>query len=223
MLARSTVEICRAIPVLLSVLLTELVALGIEHLAATDGLGIAAGLTGVALFVAGVQACLIAAAAKWLLVGTVRRGNHPLWTSFVWRNELADTFVEALALPWLVRQCYGTPMLTLWLRATGARIGRGVWCETHWLPEADLVEIGPAATVNRGCVVQTHLFHDRLMRLEPVRIGAGATLGPHAITLPDTVIGTGTAVGPASLVMRGEALPERTRWLGNPVSAWPGD
>ena len=47
-------------------------------------------------------------------------------------------------------------------------IGRGAWCETYWLPEADLVTLGPGSTVNRGCVVQTHLFHDRIMRMDEV-------------------------------------------------------
>jgi hypothetical protein len=54
--------------------------------------------------------------------------------------------------------------MNLWLRGLGAKIGRGVWCETYWLPEADLVTLGTGSTVNRGCVVQTHLFHDRSCR-----------------------------------------------------------
>ena len=57
---------------------------------------------------------------------------------------------------------HGHARAQLWLRSLGARIGRGVWCETYWLPEADLVELGDGSTVNRGCVVQTHLFHDRI-------------------------------------------------------------
>ena len=61
----------------------------------------------------------------------------------------------------------------------GARIGRGVWLETYWLPESDLVRLGDGATVNRGCVVQTHLFHDRIMSMDEVRIDEGATLGPE--------------------------------------------
>jgi non-ribosomal peptide synthetase-like protein len=74
--------------------------------------------------------------------------------------------------------------------------------------------------VNRGCVVQTHLFHDRIMRMDGVTLGEGATLGPHGIALPGVVVGERTTVGPASLVMRGETLPAGTRWLGNPIAAW---
>ena len=113
-------------------------------------------------------------------------------------------------------------MMNLWLRALGAVIGRGVWCETYWLPEADLVTLGRGATVNRGCVVQTHLFHDRIMQLDTVVLEAGATLGTHCVALPAASIGAGATVGPASLVMRGDAVPASTRWQGNPIAPWVG-
>ena len=74
----------------------------------------------------------------------------------------------------------GTPVLNLWLRAMGAKIGHGVWCETYWLPEADLIRLGDGACVNSGCVVQTHLFHDRILAMDTVTLGAGATLGEWA-------------------------------------------
>ena len=39
-------------------------------------------------------------AAKWLVVGRIDAIEHPLWSSFVWRNEVSDTFVETVAAPW---------------------------------------------------------------------------------------------------------------------------
>ncbi len=102
----------------------------------------------------------------------------------MWRNELSDAFVETVAAPWFANAATGTPILNLWLRMLGATIGRGVWCETYWLPEADLVTLGDGATVQRGCVVQTHLFHDRVMAMDSVTVAAGATLGPHCVALP---------------------------------------
>ena len=82
----------------------------------------------------------------------------------------SDTTVAA---PWFANAAAGTPVINLWLRALGAKIGRGVWCESYWLPEADLVEVGDGANVQRGCVVQTHLFHDRVMAIDSVRLEAG--------------------------------------------------
>ncbi|CCB78267.1 Epsilon-poly-L-lysine synthase [Streptantibioticus cattleyicolor NRRL 8057 = DSM 46488] len=219
--ARAAVELCRIVPLICAAVLADLVFVALQALVTTAGAPAAAACGGVLLLAAGTVACLTATAAKWLLVGAFRPGEHPLWSSFVWRNELYDTFVEQLAVPWLAGALHGTPMLNAWLRTLGARIGRGVWCETHWLPETDLVRLDDGASVNRGCVLQTHLFHDRLMRIDAVRLAEGATLGPHSVILPGALVGAGTVVGPASLVMRGETVPPGGRWMGNPVAVWP--
>ncbi|MFF4313678.1 Pls/PosA family non-ribosomal peptide synthetase [Streptomyces sp. 900105755] len=213
--ARALVETCRIVPVLCSVALAGLTVAALCALGAWAPL-----LSGLVLLGAGTVAGLVSVLAKWALVGRHRSGEHPLWSSFVWRNELADTFVEVLAVPWLAGSVPGTPVLTAWLRGLGARIGRGVWVESYWLPETDLVTLEDAATVNRGCVLQTHLFHDRILRTDTVVLREGATLGPGGIVLPGSTIGARTTLGPASLVMAAESVPDDTRWLGNPIEAW---
>ncbi|MBT2406509.1 MULTISPECIES: Pls/PosA family non-ribosomal peptide synthetase [unclassified Streptomyces] len=220
--ARGMVELCRLVPVFCSAALAVLTVAALCALITTSGLGIwgTALLSGAVLLTAGVAACGVTVAAKWLLVGRHRTGEHPLWSGFVWRNELADTFVEVLAVPWLAGSVPGTPLLALWLRGLGARIGRGVWCESYWLPETDLVVLGDAVSVNRGCVLQTHLFHDRILRTDTVVLREGATLGPGGIVLPGSTVGAHSTLGPASLVMAGESVPAGTRWLGNPIEAW---
>ncbi|WP_342213699.1 Pls/PosA family non-ribosomal peptide synthetase, partial [Nocardia asiatica] len=218
--ARGVVETCRLIPVLVTFAIGLGVLFTLAWLARTFGHLAAGVLSGLVLLAAGAVAGASAVAAKWLLVGRIRTGEHPLWSSFVWRNEVSDTFVETVAAPWFARAATGTPVLNLWLRGLGAHIGRGVWCESYWLPEADLVTLGDGATVERGCVVQTHLFHDRIMAMDTVTIGAGATLGPHCVALPASALGDGATVGPASLVMRGDTVPASTRWWGNPIAPW---
>ncbi|AGZ41387.1 Pls/PosA family non-ribosomal peptide synthetase [Actinoplanes friuliensis] len=220
-LARATIELCRIIPVMIAAALATAVLGALAVVWELAGGWMAALAAGPVMLAAALVAALIATAAKWLLVGKFRVADRALWTSFVWRNELADTFVEVLAAPWLMRFAAGTPLLTAWLRTLGAKIGRGVWLETYWLPEYDLVRLGDGATVNRGCVVQTHLFHDRVMSMDQVTLGAGAALGPHGIVLPGASIGARTTVGPGSLVTRGDAVPEDSRWLGNPIATWP--
>ncbi|MFD8225990.1 Pls/PosA family non-ribosomal peptide synthetase [Streptomyces massasporeus] len=213
--ARGLVELCRIVPVFCSA------GLAAGTIAALCALGVWAPLlSGLVLLAAGGVAALVSIVAKWTLVGRHRSGEHPLWSSFVWRNELADTFVEVLAVPWLAGAVPGTPVMTAWLRGLGARIGRGVWVESYWLPETDLVTLRDAATVNRGCVLQTHLFHDRILRTDTVVLREGATLGPGGIVLPGSTIGARTTLGPASLVMAAESVPDDTRWLGNPIEAW---
>ncbi|GAA2300916.1 amino acid adenylation domain-containing protein [Streptomyces kunmingensis] len=217
--ARALVELCRIVPVFCSAALVVLVV-ALLAAAAEHGWWLAALVSGAVLLGAGTLGCGVCVIAKWLLVGRHRPGQHPLWCGYVWRNELADTFVEMVAVPWLAGAVPGTPLLTLWLRGLGAHIGRGVWCESYWLPETDLVTLGSAVSVNRGCVLQTHLFHDRILRTDTVMLREGATLGPGGIVLPGSEIGARSTLGPASLVMAGESVPADTRWLGNPIEAW---
>ncbi|BCT75813.1 amino acid adenylation protein [Sinomonas cyclohexanicum] len=218
--ARALWELCRAVPVVLTVAIAVVVLTALDWIAAAWGYLAAALLGGAVMLVTGGIAAASATAAKWLFVGRIKAGEHPLWSAFVWRNEVQDTFVEMVAAPWFARAASGTPALVWWLRSLGARIGSGAWCESYWLPEADLVTLGPSSTVNRGCVVQTHLFHDRIMAIDAVVLGEGATLGPHGVILPGAEIADGATVGPASLVMRGEHVPAATYWRGNPVAPW---
>ncbi|MET0954629.1 MAG: amino acid adenylation protein, partial [Cryobacterium sp.] len=218
--ARSLWEVLRLVPVFVS----AWIALGV--LATLDALWLWAGpwvallLSAVVLMFAGVVAAAVTTAAKWLLVGRIKALEHPLWSSFIWRNEVSDTFVEMVARPWFAQNAAGTPALAVWLRSLGAKIGRGVWCESYWLPEADLVTLETGSSVNRGCVVQTHLFHDRIMQLDTVLIGVGGTLGPNSVILPAARIDPHATVGPGSLVMRGERVPTDSHWSGNPIAPW---
>ena len=218
--ARAAVELCRFVPVACTVAIAVGVVLTLAAIADAFGLVVAGALSGAVMLAAGFVAALLTTIAKRVVVGRLGEGEHPLWSGFVWRNEVVDTFVEMVAAPWFATAAAGTPALSLWLRSLGARIGRGVWCETYWLPEADLVRLGDGVSVNRGCVVQTHLFHDRVMTTGAVDLDHGATLGPHSVILPAASIGADATVGPASLVMRGEQVPARTRWAGNPIAPW---
>jgi non-ribosomal peptide synthetase-like protein len=220
---RAVVELCRIVPVACTAALLLLAAAAEIEIARGLGLVAATLLAGPVVLGVGVLAAALATAAKWALVGRIKAEDQPLWSSFVWRNELADNFVELIGAPWFAETWLGTAPLNLWLRSLGSKIGRGVWCETYWLPEADLIVLGDGATVNRGCVVQTHLFHDRVMSMDVVTLHEGATLGPQCVILPAASIGTAATVGPASLVMRGEAVPPRTRWAGNPIAPWVDD
>jgi non-ribosomal peptide synthetase-like protein len=211
------------VPVLVSLAIAAGVVVALELLVAHAGLPVAALLSGLVLMTAGLVAAGVTAAAKWALVGRIRVTDHPLWSSFVWRNELADNFVEVVAAPWFARAAQATAVQNVWLRSLGVKVGRGVWCETYWLPEADLVELRDGVTVNKGCVVQTHLFHDRVLSMDRVVLKRGSTLGPHSVILPASTLGRHATVGPVSLVMRGESVPDKTRWTGNPIGPWVDD
>jgi non-ribosomal peptide synthetase-like protein len=165
----------------------------------------------------GIAAVSIAIVAKWALVWRYRPGERPLWSTFVWRNELLNALHEHLAEPFLVDALSGTPFICWYFRLLGARIGRRVYMETTDLSEFDLAEIGDEAALNADCTIQTHLFEDRVMKMSTIRIGPRCAVGAGSLVLYDTRMEAGSALGDLSLLMKGEVLPEETRWEGIPA------
>ena len=157
----------------------------------------------------------LVAGLKWLLMGAFEPTVQPLWCRYVWHNEIVngayETIAEAVMPPLL-----GTPLAALCLRMMGCRIGKWVYLETTYFSEFDLVDIGDYAALNFGATIQTHLFEDRVMKADHLRIGAGASVGNMAVVLYDAHVMRGASLGPLSLLMKGETLPADSRWFGIP-------
>ena len=164
-------------------------------------------------------ACGIVILTKWLLMGRYHPTEKPLWSAFVWRTELLTAMHEHLADPFIVRALLGTPFAAWFFRALGAKIGARVYLETTSLTEFDLVTIEDDAMLNQDCVVQSHLFEDRVMKMSTIHIGARCTVGSRAVVLYDSSMGNGAHLNDLSLVMKGETLPPRVQWIGSPGRA----
>ncbi|MEY2427441.1 MAG: hypothetical protein QOJ40_326, partial [Verrucomicrobiota bacterium] len=172
-------------------------------------------------FACGLAAALLVIAVKWILVWRYRPCEKPLWSTFVWRNELLNALHEHLAEPFLVGALTGTPFVCWYFRLLGARIGRRVYMETTDLSEFDLATIGDEAALNADCTIQTHLFEDRVMKMSTINIAARCKVGAGSLVLYDTQMERGAVLGDLSLLMKGESLPANTKWQGIPAQPTP--
>ncbi|MCG7247904.1 amino acid adenylation domain-containing protein [Corynebacterium simulans] len=218
--ARGLVETMRLLAPMTSAMLLAATLATMYVLVDNYGVGLAWAVSGLLLMAIGAVSMAITVAVKWICVGKHRAADHPLWSAFVWLNELQDTFVEAVAAPWFFQHTLGTGEINLGLRALGVKIGAGAWIDSYWFPETDLCHVGKGASVGPGTVVQTHLFQDRVMSLDTVTIEDGATLAAHSVALPASLLGDAGTVGPGSLVMRGDRVPANSVWQGNPIEPW---
>ncbi|WP_288832561.1 Pls/PosA family non-ribosomal peptide synthetase [uncultured Corynebacterium sp.] len=213
---RGVIETMRLLAPMGNAMLVAAFVVGVHY--ALVGLGFwAYALGGLIYMACGAGAVAMACVAKWVCVGRHVAGEHPLYSWFVWLNELQDQFIELVAAPWFFVHAYGAGEMNLALRALGVKVGRGAWVDSYWFPETDLCVVGRGASVGPGTVVQTHLFQDRVMSLDTVTIEEGATLAAHSVALPASTIGAGATVRPGSLMMRGDQVPAGTVWQGNPI------
>jgi len=154
--------------------------------------------------------------AKWLLIGRYKPIARPLWSSFVWRNELINAITECLIFPLYQNMMLGTPMAPFFFRMMGCEIGHKVYMESTEITEFDLVHIQSNSALNFGCTIQTHLFEDRVMKMSVVDIGKNCTIGAMSVVLYDSEMGNHSILDGLSLLMKGESLPESTKWQGSP-------
>ncbi|GGJ96966.1 peptide synthetase [Pilimelia anulata] len=162
-----------------------------------------------------VASMLFVAFLKKTIMGTFKPVIKPLWCTYVWLNEMVNGIYESVFSP-AVSSLLGTPFAAPFFRLMGVKLGKRVYLATTLFSEWDLVEIGDHAALNHGAVVQNHLFEDRVFKSSSMRIEAESTVGNMAIVLYDSVLSRGASLGPLSLLMKGETLPEHTAWHGIP-------
>ncbi|MGA2590501.1 MAG: Pls/PosA family non-ribosomal peptide synthetase [Bryobacteraceae bacterium] len=166
-----------------------------------------------------IAAIIAVAIVKWIVVGRYRPFEKPFWSLFVWRLEFVNALFEFFATPIALEAFQGTPFLPWYLRLLGARIGRGVYIGSTGFLEFDLVEIGDRSILNKECILQTHLFEDRVLKGSKLRVGAGCEIGTQSVVLYDTEMEEGARLGPLSLLMKGETLPAGSVWVGSPLAS----
>ncbi len=151
---------------------------------------------------------------KWTLIGRFRPGRHPLWGWYYCRWWLVRKALDFSPVQLLA----GSPLMTVYARLLGARIGRGAHIGSGQLHLPDLIEVGAAASIGYEVELQTFAVADGWLELAPIRIGAGAFLGTKAVVMPGADIGPGARVGEQTLVTRGQRIPAGESWSGSPAA-----
>jgi non-ribosomal peptide synthetase-like protein len=167
--------------------------------------------------VACTAVALVVVLAKWLVMGRFQPFTHPLYTTYVWRLEAVNALYEFLATPLSLGAIQGTPLLPLYFRLLGAKIGKGVYLHTTGLIEFDLVTVGDYCSINQDSVLQTHLFEDRVLKASTLKVGNYCDIGAYSIVLYDSKMEDHSHLDSLSLLMKGETLPADTAWAGIPA------
>ncbi len=160
---------------------------------------------------------------KWLIMGTYKTNPYAMWTCFVWTSEFVTATYEQLPVPLLLQFIQGTLLLAPVLRCFGMKIGCGWFLNTTDITEFDLVNIGDYATLNSKVCLQTHLFEDRVMKLDQVFIEDEITIGCASIMLPNTKLGQSAKLGPLSLMINGEGNVLPTKYFFLIFPKWTED
>ncbi|OFZ49709.1 MAG: hypothetical protein A2577_07525 [Bdellovibrionales bacterium RIFOXYD1_FULL_36_51] len=154
---------------------------------------------------------------KWCLLGKVKPGIHPLWSCWCSRWDFLYVVWAQYARK-VLAYFEGTLMLGWWLRLMGAKVGKRVLLGNGFaqVVDPDMLRFDDYATVL--CMFQAHSFEDRILKIAPVHIKKGATVGNAAVLLYGADIGEKTRVYDNSVVMKNERLMPAHQYVGCPTS-----
>ncbi|WP_372395453.1 Pls/PosA family non-ribosomal peptide synthetase [Azospirillum sp. HJ39] len=155
----------------------------------------------------------IAIAAKWLIIGRTKPGRYPLWGVYYYRWWLAQRFISLVHLKWF----QGSPLMRLFLRALGARIGDDAMIGEFESGAIDLVSIGRgASTGGKVKLANAEVIGNELV-IGTIEIGDDAYIGTSCVIGHDAVVAPGTELADLTALPAGTRTGAYESWDGSPA------
>ena len=168
---------------------------------------------GIGYFIYGISLIFVVWFVKLLLGLNLKEGHyHPASIGMIkWMvyNALillvSTTFMDFMLL---------TPLVNLFYRLMGAKLGKGVQINSKYCADLCLLEIGDNSVIGGHSTVIAHSFERGGLILKRVRIGKNVTVGLNSVILPGAEIGDGAIIPAGSVLPKNAKVEPRKVWRG---------
>jgi non-ribosomal peptide synthetase-like protein len=158
--------------------------------------------------------CVFPIVAKWVLVGRWKPGRIRIWSVAYVRFWVVKTLIRRNPLVLFA----GSPLYVLYLRALGARIGRGAVIFSQHVPVcADLLSVGAGSVIRKDSYFSCYRARSGVIETGPVELGRDVLVGEATVLDIDTSLGDGAQLGHSSALHAGQAVPAGERRIGSPA------
>jgi non-ribosomal peptide synthetase-like protein len=159
--------------------------------------------------------CTLPILAKWLLIGRWKPQQIRIWSLGYFRFWVVKTLVRSNPLAMLT---VGSPLYTWYLRALGARIGRGTVIFTRHVPVCtDLLTIGPDTVIRKESFFNCYRAYAGWIQTGRVTIGRNVLIGEKTVLDINTSMGDVSQLGHTSSLHSGQRVRTGERWHGSPA------
>ena len=165
----------------------------------------------------GLALLVVLPVARWVTLSTgtpVGRFRYFSLGAWRWASYNALTLVLRFSFVNWIRL---TPLLPLFHRLMGARIGRRVHINTAVVADQNLLAIGDDTIIGGDVTLVCHSAERGHLVAAPVRIGRGVTVGLMAVILPGCTIGDGAVIAAGAVLSKGAQVGPGEIWAGVPA------
>lgn len=161
-----------------------------------------------------VAMCTFPILVKWVVIGRWKPQEIRIWSLAYVRFWFVKTVVVANPLVLFA----GSPLYLLYLRALGARVGKGAVVFTRHAPVCtDMLTIGEHTVIDKDAFLNGYRAVNGVIQTGPVSIGKNVLIGEKTVLDIHTSLGDGAQLGHASSLHEGQAVPAGESWHGSPA------
>ena len=168
-------------------------------------------------FAFGLALLLLLPAARFVLLAPgTPEGRFPYlsWGAWRWASFNTLTLIYRFAFVNWIRV---TPLIGLFHRLMGMRLGARVQFNTAVVADQNLISVGDDTVVGGDVTLVAHSAEAGELVTAPVRIGSRVTIGIMAVILPGCVIGDGATVAAGAVLAKGTVVGPGELWGGVPA------
>jgi non-ribosomal peptide synthetase-like protein len=154
----------------------------------------------------------ISIVAKWAIIGRTKPGRYPIWGMYFFRWWLSKRFLGLVHTRWL----QGSPLLPLYLRMVGAKIGKNTILSEMDIGAIDLVRIGEGTSIGSNAVFSNARVEGNELIIGEIDIGADTYIGSSCVIQEDVRIEDGAELRDLTSISAGARVGAWEVWDGSP-------
>lgn len=155
---------------------------------------------------------LFAIVFKWLVIGKVKPGNYELWGSYYFRFWLVDKIVHICPIIYFT----GTPLMNIFLRLLGAKIGKDTYINTSAISIYDLLKIGNNVSVCTDTHMKGYSISDGYLHIGSIELEDNVFVGTRCSLSHNSKMERNSSTEDLTLVPDGQTVPANENWGGSP-------
>jgi acetyltransferase-like isoleucine patch superfamily enzyme len=136
------------------------------------------------------------------------------WPLMNWARYMTSVHVVRLFAGAAFR---ATPLWAMYLRANGARLGKGVYINSLAVNDHNMLEFDDHVVIGDDVHLSGHTVERGFVKTATVRLGRNCTIGLGRVVGIGVSAGPGCQVGALSLVPKYTKLEANTTYVGTPV------
>jgi non-ribosomal peptide synthetase-like protein len=155
---------------------------------------------------------LISIGLKWVVIGRTKPGRYPLWGAYYFRWWLANHLQPLVHIKWL----QGSPLIRVYLRMLGAKIGSDAIISDITAGAIDLVSIGEGASIGSKVKIANAEVVGNELIIGTVTLGKDVYIGTSNVIGYDVVMDDHAETGDLTTIPAGTHVRCAEKWDGSP-------